>query len=62
MEVQEATSTEEGVPDTLHACSWRDRDGSDLVVVTVTEGCWESVDEITPLGKLKTKSLMASMG
>ena len=61
MEVQEAISTEEGVPDTLHACSWRDRNESVLVIVTVTEGCWEFVEEITPLGEVKTKSLMASM-
>ena len=36
------------IPDTLHTCSWRYRERSDLVVLTVTEACWEYVKDITP--------------
>jgi len=58
-------SDTEGIPDALHlhACSWRDRDGSVLIVVTLTEGFWEYVEEIrpTPLREVETKLHVASM-
>ena len=64
--VDRKVSAAEGIPDTIHVCSWRldYLDGSNLKAGTVTEECWLSGVEIVPtsLRVVGTRSHVPSVG
>ena len=62
--VDRTISAAEGLPDSLHVCSWRYLDGSDLKAGIVTEESWVSGVEIVPISLrvVGTRTPGASVG